>query len=297
MLALAAGQGLPPPGGLTTVRVGEVVVAARPGDLALGIALAETAGQPRVWYGLGRRVPGPLRLALVRGEGSADRLLHGRGPTWGAGFALPESRTIIIRADGGDPWGILRHELAHLALHDAVHSRVPLWFDEGYAAVASGEWGRLVALRLNLSIARGEVPTLFELDRALRGGATTAEAAYALAASAVALLARRNPERSLTPLLDRLADGLGFDEAVLATTGWPVGRFEIEWQKDVRRRFGWLVWAAAGGFWVVIGVLLAVGVWYRRRRDRPRREALNVGWVVEPDEEPAPPLDQSGGDP
>jgi len=279
------------------VRVGDVVAVARKPDLTLAIALAEDAGQVRDWYGLGRRIPGPLRLIVVRGQGQADRLLHGPVPSWGAGFALPGARTIIIRADAGDPREILRHELAHFALHDAVKSRVPLWFDEGYASVAAGEWGRLLALRLNLSVARGNVPGFFELDRSLRGNAPTAEAAYALAASAVALLARRHPEHSLAPLLTRLMDGMGFDEAVLATTGWPLGRFEVEWEKDVRRHYGLFIWAAAGGFWAVIGGLLAVGVWWRRRRDRPRRLALDEGWVVEPDEGPPEPLDQPGSAP
>jgi hypothetical protein len=47
----------------------------------------------------------------------------------------------------------------------------------------------------------------------------------------------------------------------------------------------------------VMGLLLAASVWFRRRRGRSRREALDVGWVVEPEEEPPPPLDHPGGAP
>ena len=201
---------------------------------------------------------------------------------------------MVVRADAGDPAQILRHELAHFALHDAVRVRVPLWFDEGYAAVAAGEWDRLEALRLNLTVARGTVPGFFELDRGLRATQPDAEAAYALAASAVAMLARRNPERSLAPLLERLGRGEDFAAAVLATTGSPLGRFELEWQKDVRRRYGLLVWVMAGGLWALAAAALLAAVWLRRRRDRPRRAALDVGWVVEPDEEELPPLDREG---
>lgn len=151
-----------------------MLATARHGDLTLAIALAEEAGRPHAWFGLGSRLPGPLRLAVVRGDEQTDLLLHGRAPRWGAGFTLPGLRTIIIRADAGDPWGTLRHELAHLALHDVAKVRVPLWFDEGYAAVAAGEWSRLVALGLNLGVARGAVPGFFELDRALRSNQPTA---------------------------------------------------------------------------------------------------------------------------
>lgn len=274
--------------------MGEVLAVARKPDLTLAISLAEAAGRPREWYGLGRRVTGPLRLIVVRGGGSLDGILHGPAPSWGAGFALPGARTVVIRADAGDPGQILRHELAHFALHDAVRVRVPLWFDEGYAAVAAGEWDRLEALRLNLTVARGNLPGFYELDRALRATQSDAEAAYALAASAVAMLARRNPERSLAPLLDRLGRGEDFAAAVLATTGSPLGRFELEWQKDVRRRYGLLVWVMAGGLWALAAGALLAAVWLRRRRDRPRRAALDQGWVVESDEEQPPPLDREG---
>ena len=92
---------------------------------------------------------------------------------------------MLLRADLDDVYRTLRHELAHLALHEAIDVRVPLWFDEGYAAWAAGEWERLGGLELNLAVVRGAVPDLPGLDGALRGSASTADAAYALAASAV----------------------------------------------------------------------------------------------------------------
>src|SRR5206468_6567761 len=63
----------------------------------------------------------------------------------------------------------LRHELAHLALRWHVRRHVPLWFEEGYAAVAAQEWDRLDALRLNWQLARGVHMNLDDVDRALRG--------------------------------------------------------------------------------------------------------------------------------
>jgi hypothetical protein len=134
-----------------------------------------------------------------------DSLTTGRAPAWGAAVALPGARTIVVRADQDDLARTLRHELAHLALHEAVSVRVPLWFDEGYAAWAAGEWERFGSLELNLAVVRGAVPSLTALDGALRGSASTAEAAYALAASAVTELARRN--RSSTEKISRLRCG------------------------------------------------------------------------------------------
>src|SRR5262249_36850407 len=178
------------------VEVGRVTVVAWPAQRAIALDLARAADRPADWPGLGRREPGPLRLILVPSGRTLDSLTSGRAPAWGAAIAEPGERTILLRADQDDLAGTLRHELAHLALHEAVRVRVPLWFDEGYAAWAAGEWDRFGVLELNLAVVRGAIPSLTALDGALRGSASTADAAYPLAASAVTELARPHPTRT-----------------------------------------------------------------------------------------------------
>ena len=143
-----------------------------PPQRSLAIDLARRAAESTDWPGLGRHQPGPLRLIVVPDSRLLDSLTAGQAPPWGAAVALPGERIILLRADAGDPFGTLRHELAHLALHEAVSVRVPLWFDEGYASWAAGEWDRLGALELNLAVVRGAVPDLRALDGALRGSAS-----------------------------------------------------------------------------------------------------------------------------
>jgi hypothetical protein len=273
------------------VQVGRVTVVAWPAQRTIAADLAALADRPAEWPGLGRRAPGPLRLIVVPDGRLLDSLTAGRAPSWGAAVALPGARTILLRADQGDLVRTLRHELAHLALHQAVPVRVPLWFDEGYAAWAAGEWDRLGGLELNLSVVRGAIPTLTGLDGALRGSASSADAAYALAVSAVTELARRNPTGTLTPLLDHLRAGEDFEAAVLATTGLNLSRFEQLWQQQVRRRYTLGNWLVAGGGWLVMAVLVLVLVRRRRRADRGRRAALDDGWDVEPETEEGPELD------
>ena len=273
------------------MQVGRVTAVAWPAQRAIAADLARLADRPAEWPGLGLRDPGPLRLIVVSDAHLLDSLTAGRAPSWGAGIAVPGARTILLRADEGDLVRTLRHELAHLALHEAVAVRVPLWFDEGYASWAAGEWDRLGTLELNLTVVRGAVPTLTGLDGALRGSASTADAAYALAVSAVAELARRNPTGTLTPLLRRLESGEDFDAAVLATTGLAVGRFEQEWQRTIRRRYTLGNWLIAGGGWLIVALLVAVQVRRRRRLDRVRRAALDDGWDVEPETDQGPELD------
>ena len=232
------------------------------------------------WPGLGLQDPGPLRLIIVPDQERMQEMSGGRAPAWGAGLAFPGRRTIIIRADSREPARTLRHELAHLALRQAISSRTPLWFDEGYAAFASGEWDRLDALALNLTVVRGAVPELGDLDGALRGRAPSAEASYALAMTAVMELARRNPTGTMEPMLGLLASGLPFDESLQRTTGLNPGQFASAWREGVRRRYGFLTWLAAGGLWAVVALAVLGAAWLRRRADRPRRRALDQGWVI-----------------
>ena len=264
-----------------------------PAQQRLAIDLARRAGEATTWPGIGRRSPGPLQLIIVPDGRQLDSLSSGRAPAWGAAVALPGARTILLRADQGDLYQTLRHELAHLALHQAVTVRVPLWFDEGYASWAAGEWTRFEGLELNVAVVRGRVPDLRSLDGALRGSATTADAAYALAASAVTELARRNPSGSLDPLLSHLMNGQDFDAAVLATTGLSISQFDVEWRKSIRRRYSWITWIIAGGGWgvFVLGVWLLVRV--RKKADLPRRAALDEGWEVEPEPTGTTELDRN----
>jgi hypothetical protein len=276
-----------------SVRVGRVIAVAWPRQLGLAIELAKRADQAAEWPGLGRMDAGPLRLILVPDGRRLDSLSSGRAPSWGAAVAVPGARTILLRADGRDIYATLRHELAHLALHQAIGVRVPLWFDEGYASWAAGEWKRLGTLELNLAVVRGAVPDLRGLDGALRGSASTADAAYALAVSAVTELARRNPSRSLAPLLQRLRGGVDFEASVEATTGLTLAQFEREWRRALRQRYSLAAWLLAGGGWGVLAVCLWALMRRRRQADRLRRAALDQGWEIQPESVAASELDRT----
>lgn len=264
-----------------------------PAQRALAIELARVASRPAEYPGLSLRSPDSLRLIVVPSRRMLDSLTGGHAPEWGAAVALPETRTIVLRADEGELVRTLRHELAHLALHRVVRVRVPLWFDEGYAIWAAGEWDRFGSLELNLAVVRGAVPSMDTLDGELRGSASNADIAYALAASAVAELARRHPSGSLGPLLQRLEAGQAFDSSVLATTGLTPGRFQEEWRRTIRRRYTLGGWLIAGGGWAVVALLVVALRYYRRRADRARRAALDQGWDIDPEAAAGSELDHT----
>ena len=246
---------------------------------AVAVALAERADGVARWPGILDPPRFPLRLVVAPDQPTFDSITAGRLPGWGAGAAFPASNTIVVIA-GRDVVHTLDHELAHLTLRDAV-GRVPLWFDEGYASRAAGEWSRLEALRVNWALVRGRVPGLGGVTRGLRGGAADARASYALATTAVLFLERLGGDRGLEPLVRSLEGTSDFDRALRQTYGMSLDQFEERWRRELRGRYGWLLVATSfSAFWSVVAVVL-LALWARRRRrDRARRAALDQGWTV-----------------
>jgi hypothetical protein len=299
-LTLALLQGAGPVISAAPPDPGEVEVIADGALRPLGLALADEARARRDWLGVGPIDLAPMTIVVVPDADEFARWSRGRVPRWGAGLTVPSRRLIVIRVDAGRPFSTLRHELAHLALHTRVPTRVPLWFAEGYAALAAGEHGRLNALQLNLAVAVGRVPGLGELDATLRGSTADAGTGYALAASAVAEIARRHPTGELDPMIDRLAGGMPFDEALQRSTGLDASRFAEEWHRAVRRRYNFGLWLLAGGAWTIVALLLGVAVAHRRRQDAPRRAALNLDWPMPPPDDEFESVDDgsmTGGGP
>jgi hypothetical protein len=59
----------------------------------------------------------------------------------------------------------------------------------------------------------------------------------------------------------------------------------------VKRRYTLGQWLIAGGGWAVVAVLILWLVRRRRRADRARRAALDIGWIVEAETQEGPELD------
>ena len=267
----------------SAIHVGRVTAVYWDGDSGLATLAAEFADQAGPWPGIPETPERRIRIILTRDAARFDSLTRGRLPEWGAGAAFPASNSILVKV-GGDPRAVqrlLRHELAHLALHEKVR-RVPRWLDEGYAARAAGEWTASDALAVNWAVLWGRRPTLAELDRQLQSASVSeATSAYAFSTTAVLMLERIGGERGLAPLLTTLESTVDFDAALRTTHQLTLRQFEERWHKELRSRYGWML---LGGsltlFWALAGLIL-VSLWSRRRlRDDERRMALEEGWEL-----------------
>src|SRR5687767_70097 len=169
----------------------------------------------------------------------------GGAPEWGSAVAFPELRRVVLQgrragSDAGDPLVVLRHELAHLALHEWLGDLPSRWFDEGYASFAAGEWGRQEVLRANVALTVKGVPTLDELESMFAGGSTSAQYAYALSHRLVAELAGPDRGHGFAPFLSYWRTSRSFERALRQAYGLTSGGLERQWSRTMRAQYGWL---------------------------------------------------------
>jgi hypothetical protein len=258
---------------------GRFSVLAGPADQRLARSLLAMAVRGDTFPGLPRSrshvvivvAPDPEHFRAWVGPGA---------PEWGVAVAFPDAQRVILQgrsatSAAGDPAATLRHELAHLALHEYLGDLPPRWFDEGYASYAAQELRRDDVLATNIALALHGVPTLASLDSGLVGGAGQADVSYALAYSAVADLAALDSARGLSLLLRYWRESGSLDQALRRAYGEPIDTFEAQWRARTRRRYGALAVASDLAFSVVVLLTLLAPLYVaRRRRDRVRLAGL-----------------------
>jgi hypothetical protein len=222
-----------------------------------------------------------VEIVIARDANEFRRLVAG-APEWGSAIAILEERRIVMQgnragSDAGDPLVVLRHELAHLALHEAMGRLPPRWFDEGYASFSAGEWNRENAFETSMGMVFNALPSRDTLEAGFFAGSSRAEWSYAVAHRIVSEMAALDPVRGLGNFFAYWKESSSFEVAVRRAYGMTGAQFDKYWQQQTRRRYGALAIVAnftlVGGFF---GLLLGPLFWMRRQRDRRKLEAMRA---------------------
>ncbi len=215
--------------------------------------------------------PGPDIRVVLAPESSP---LAKEAPGWVTGYTDGASNVVVILAertpsypDGGLE-EVLAHEVAHVLIHRAAAGRrLPRWFDEGLAMLASRAWRLRDQTELVMGLWGPRVP-LWKLDDLFQGDRRQVERGYALSGTLVQDLLERYGPAVPRIVLARVAHGDTFDEAVRGATGATlidVGEAFWERQGTLKR---WIpILTSTAALWFGISVLAIVAA-VRKRRQR-----------------------------
>jgi hypothetical protein len=228
---------------------------------------------------LGRDVLGEVQIRVAAAPAQMTGLSPMDVPSGAPAVVFRDQRLVVMSLASpiaGEPPDLgdrLRHELAHLALDEAIAGHdVPRWFHEGYALHFSGEEAPQRAETLCVAALYDRLIGLRDVDASFPDGAPMAAPSIAAAEAAdfVRFLRERPGRDRFSALIERLRAGAPFERALPEAYETDLDRIELGWRKEMARRYSFVpVFAGATLLWVVI----AAGVVLRRRRHDAERRA------------------------
>lgn len=206
-------------------------------------------------------------------------------PSYAAGLAYSELGLVLLTIQPLYPNSehnlleIFKHELVHVALHDAVGGEpIPRWFNEGLAVQLSGENRATRLWTLWSATLSEDLIPLNQLEATFPADPNSASIAYAQAADFVRFLTRNQEEHRFRAAVARVKGGQPFVAALGDAYGGEISSLEYEWLEDVARRYTfWPVLFSSTVIWMgVLGLL----VWGWRRR-KARSAVTLARWARE----------------
>lgn len=206
-------------------------------------------------------------------------------PPYASGVAYHGLHLVLLSmlqphgAEAVDLDEVFRHELAHVALEEAVHGKhVPVWFNEGLAISLSGEPSLARTPTLWQATLSGTLIPVSDLDRNMPRDNFRVSIAYAESADFMRFLQRKSDHLRFVAMLERVRDGQDFDRAIAEAYGSDLRRLEFEWRGDLEHRFSVIPVLTGGGLiWCLVMGMLVVAYVRRRRRS----QAILARWERE----------------
>lgn len=207
-------------------------------------------------------------------------------PDWGAGYAVPDRRLVVLRSpritgtyDGSNE--LVVHELAHVLLHSALRGvDIPRWLDEGFAMHMAREWGFWDRASLVVAVVSGNLVSLGAIQGVNTFPEHRAQLAYQESALAVQYILRRYGEAGLHTLFDRLRLTSSIDQACFDAFGVSIVGFERDWLAYMERNYGWRM-VLGESLTIVIAPLFGVLCLLAFLQIRRRRRATLRRWARE----------------
>jgi hypothetical protein len=235
---------------------------------------------------LGQDVLGHVEVRITPTIGEMARLapIGAPPPSYASGVAYPRLHLVLIsmfaprgEVDATDLDEVFRHELAHVALEDAVLGQhVPVWFNEGLAiGLAHENSADRQKVLWNATISGNLLP-LADLDRSFPRDHFEVGIAYAQSADFLRFLMHRSDRLRFAAMIHRVREGQPFDRALTDAYGADLRKLEFQWRSEVERRYSVIPILAGGGI-IWVAVIGALGWGYVKKRRRAK--AILAKWA------------------
>lgn len=157
--------------------------------------------------------------------------------------------------------GTLKHEAAHLAIHNHVRGPIPRWLNEGIAQWVSGAEAEIelspMGRALDKAALTGHIIPMRKLEGDFPSDRAGMQLAYEQSASMVSYISNKYGDESMGRILDWLRMGMDIDSAIRSTTGQGYDEVERAWADWVRSRVNWMNYIL-GNFMEVLLILAAL---------------------------------------
>ncbi|HEX4404721.1 MAG TPA: hypothetical protein VH560_07825, partial [Polyangia bacterium] len=175
---------------------------------------------------LGLPVLGAVEIRVAPARAEMSQLAPAPVPPFATAVAFSRQRLVVMSlgsADAREPADLeatLRHELAHIALDEAVADHaIPRWVHEGFAADFSGESRASCAEALFSASMHERLVPLDGLDSQLPEGAPEGSLAFAEAVDFARFLGEPAAAPHIGDVARRVREGAAFDAALSTSFG------------------------------------------------------------------------------
>lgn len=244
------------------------------------------AVRPQLQANLGLATADTIHIHIAATQDEFQTYTPGAIPDWGAGYAVPSRRLIVLkspRISGSfdNAYEVTVHELAHVMLHSALRGvDIPRWLDEGFAMYAAREWGFRDRAELFIAVITDNLIPLGAIGAVNTFSERKAQLAYQESALAVQYILRRYGRDGLHALLDRLRVTGSINQACNDAFGISAARFEQDWLDWLTYTYGWRM-LPLEGFSLAIGPLFVILCILSYIQMRRRRRSVLRRWEQE----------------
>jgi hypothetical protein len=202
-------------------------------------------------------------------------------PTWSQGIAYPKKRLLILRGSGitsvDDIMKTLRHELAHIFLHNYSSKEIPRWFSEGFSMYFEERGGLTRGFKLIRQAFSNSYIDLDKLEDGFPEDPIDVQNAYLTSSEFFAYLLSVIKEEGLYKVFEYVKEGLDFKFAIYRVSGKSITELEKGFHKSVRFKYAWLpVITSSSTLWILLTTLFIYVFIVKKRRTSDRLKIMQL---------------------